>query len=292
MRETRLSGTVFLNGRLVSAARARVSAFDRGLLYGDGLFETLRCYRGRAFALDRHLQRLRGTASWLGIPIPAIDWERQIAAVVRRNGLSDVDAAVRLTLTRGPAALGLLPPSRPRPTVLITCTPVPPSLPRMQKRGARVALLPFARGGPLAGYKLLNYVPAILGRRLAQRQRAFEGLFLDGRGYLSEGTTSNLFIARRGRLLTPPLDGEAAVLPGVTRGLVIALATAAGIPVRERRLRASDLLSADEALLSASVSEVVPIVGAGEQTIAAGRPGPLTRRIQQLYREAVQGGHL
>lgn len=288
MDEIRLTGTVFLDGRLVNAAGARVSAFDRGLLYGDGLFETLRSYQGRLFALDRHLARLRGTARWLGIPVPAMDWRRQISAVLRRNRLLGVDASVRITLTRGPAAPGLLPPAHPRPTVLIICAGVPATLAGVQRRGARVALLPFTRGGVIAGHKLLDYVPAILGRVLARRQRAFEGLFVDARGYLSEGTTSNLFVVRRGRLLTPPLDGEAGVLPGVTRSLVIAVATAAGIRVQERRLRVSDLVGADEAFLTASMAEVVPIVRVGVQAIAAGRPGLLTRRVQELYRDATR----
>jgi len=286
MDEIGLTGTVFLDGHLVSAARARVSAFDRGLLYGDGLFETLRSYQGRPFALDRHLARLRGTARWLGIPVPAMDWRRQITAVLQRNRLLGVDASVRITLTRGPAVPGLLPPVRPRPTVLIICAAVPAALAAVQRRGARVALLPFARGGALAGHKLLDYVPAVLGRVLARRQRAFEGLFVDARGYLSEGTTSNLFVVRRGRLLTPPLDGEAGVLPGVTRSLVIALATAAGIRVQECRLRVSDLVAANEAFCTASVAEVVPIVRIAERAIASGRPGPLTRRVQELYRDA------
>jgi len=288
MDEIRLTGTVFLDGRLVNAAGARVSAFDRGLLYGDGLFETLRSYQGRLFALDRHLARLRGTARWLGIPVPTMDWRRQISAVLRRNRLLGVDASVRITLTRGPAAPGLLPPAHPRPTVLIICAGVPATLAGVQRRGARVALLPFTRGGVIAGHKLLDYVPAILGRVLARRQRAFEGLFVDARGYLSEGTTSNLFVVRRGRLLTPPLDGEAGVLPGVTRSLVIAVATAAGIRVQERRLRVSDLVGADEAFLTASMAEVVPIVRVGVQAIAAGRPGLLTRRVQELYRDATR----
>ncbi|MBI4514215.1 MAG: aminotransferase class IV [Deltaproteobacteria bacterium] len=282
-----LGGVVFINGRLLPAARARVSVFDRGLLYGDGLFETVRTYRGSAFALDDHLARLHASARWLRIPVPQLDWPRQIGALLRRNRLDAGDATVRITLTRGAARPGLLPPRLVRPTLLMTAAAIAPAVARAQRRGVRVALLPFARAGVLAGHKLLDYVPAILGRVIAHRHRAFEGLYVDGEGRLSEGTTCNLFLCRHGRLLTPPLTGGPEVLPGVTRRLVVQLAASAKIAMEERALSVKDLAAADEAFCTSSVIEIVPIIRAGERQVGSGRPGALTRRLQRLYAEIV-----
>lgn len=280
-----MADTVYLNGRLIAAARARLSVFDRGLLYGDGLFETVRAYGGRVMALDAHLDRLRTSARSLHLPVPALDWSGQIAALLERNRLGMQDASVRITLTRGPARPGLLPPTPCRPTILMTAAPIDPAIAPAQRRGVKVILLPFARDKALGAHKLLSFVPAILGRLLAKPQRAFEGLYVDQRGRLSEGTTSNLFIVRGGRLITPPL--RSGVLPGVTRRLVIDLARAAGLGVRERSLFTAELRDADEAFCTSSLIEIMPIVRVGTATIGYGKPGPMTRRLQRLYRDMV-----
>ncbi|MGH7857706.1 MAG: aminotransferase class IV, partial [Candidatus Binatia bacterium] len=158
----RRSGIVWLNGRFLPASRARVSALDRGLLYGDGIFDTVRSYDGRPFALDAHLRRLRRTARRLDLVFPgdAHAWERRIVELLRRNDLTD--AAVRLTLTRGAAGEGLLPPSRVRPTLLLTARRLHPSLPALRKKGVGVVLLPFHPGlaGLLAGQKTVDYLTA------------------------------------------------------------------------------------------------------------------------------------
>ena len=280
-----MTGTVCLNGQLVAAAHARVSVFDRGFLYGDGLFETVRAYRGQVFALDAHLERLRASADFFGIPMPPVDWQHTIAALLRRNRLLAGDASVRMTLTRGPARPGLLPPPRGRPTVLIAAAPIDPRIARAQRRGVKAMLLPFARDDVFGGHKLLNYVPAIVGRILAKPQGAFEAFYVHARERLSEGTTSNLFICRDGRLLTPRLrDG---VLPGVTRRLVSELARAAHLALHERSLRVADLRSADEAFCTSSLIEVMPIVNVDDQRVGQGVPGPVTRWLQQRYRELV-----
>ncbi|HVN84917.1 MAG TPA: aminotransferase class IV [Candidatus Binatia bacterium] len=279
-------GTVFLNRRFVAAARARVSVFDRGLLYGDGLFETLRVYRGEVFALDTHLARLRASAVFLGIPLPRLDWTEIIGALVQRNRLMVRDASVRITLTRGPASPGLVPPRRPHPTVLIVAAPLAGNIARAQRRGVRVTLLPLARAADvLAGHKLLNYVPAILGRIAAASRNAFEALYVDERKQLSEGTTSNLFIVRDGHLFTPP--APRGVLPGITRRLVIDLARHERMPVHERTLRVPDLLAASEAFCTSSLIEIVPIVRVDDGAIATATPGPITRLLQRRYRAMV-----
>jgi D-amino acid aminotransferase len=273
---------VHLNGRLVPAARAHVSVFDRGLQFGDGLFETMRAYCGRPFALDRHLERLQRSAAALRMEIPRRPWGRQIEALLRKNRLLAVDARVRLTVTRGVGVPALVPPRDLKRTVIMTASPVEPEIAKVQKRGARVVLLPYVRSEALAGHKALNYLPAVLGKMTAHRRRAFEALFVAAGQRLTEGTTSNLFVWRRQRLVTPPTNG---ILPGVTRQLVMQLASEHGIRVLERRLTVTDLVTAEEAFLTGSVAEVVPVIAVDGEAIAEGRPGPLTRRLQQLYRQ-------
>ena len=276
-------GVVFLDGRYLPASQARVSVFDRGLLFGDGAFETVRCYGTSPFSLAAHLERLEGTASRIGIPIrfPEPTWRRRFGEIVRRNHLERDGATVRLTITRGPDSQGMLPPADPRPTVLLTARPLDPRIPRLQRRGADVVLLPFhpGVGGLLSGEKTLLYLTAVLGKERALRRGAFEGIYMSGNEIL-EGTTSNLFVARNGILSTPPL--EAGVLPGITRRTVIALARDAGIRVRERKLRVLDLTSADEAFLTASIIEVIPVRRVGKDCLRLVR-GPLTRAVQAGY---------
>jgi branched-subunit amino acid aminotransferase/4-amino-4-deoxychorismate lyase len=280
---------VLLNGRMVAAHRAQVSVFDRGLMYGDGLLETLRAYRGRPFALEAHLRRLRASADFLGLAVPRRPWHRDVAALLRRNHLLHTDAWVRITLTRGVnargvSARGLMPPARSRPTLIIMAGALDTSVSRAQCHGVRVALLPFARHGFLAEHKVLNYLPGVLGRVMAARHDAFEGLFVDADGMITEGTTSNLFAWRGRQLLTPPIQG---ILPGLTRRLVIELAASDGVRVVEQPVRAEDLVDANEAFLTNSLVEVVPIIRVNARTIGSGAVGPRTLRLQQLYRQTV-----
>jgi len=275
---------VHLDGRLVPAAQARVKAFDRGFLYGDGLFETLRIYRGQPFAMPAHFERMQAAATVLGLRLPKRPWAQDVAALVQRNGMDDADGWVRITVTRGAGTPGLVPPPRLQPTVLMFTGRLAPAVKRAQRDGVRVVLLPFARRGFLAELKLLDYVPGILGRRLAARRDAYEGLYVDADGYVTEAATANVFAWDGRRLMTPPVDG---ILPGVTRRLVIELATADGLRVVERRLKATELLAAQEAFLTSSTAEVVPIVSVDARRIGDGAVGPRVRRLQDLYRQLV-----
>jgi branched-subunit amino acid aminotransferase/4-amino-4-deoxychorismate lyase len=177
-----------------------------------------------------------------------------------------------------------LPPARPRPTLLVAAGRIDRRTTRAQRHGVRVALLPFARHGFLGEHKVLNYLPGVLGKVMAARHDAFEGLFVNAEGYITEGTTCNVFVWRRHRLFTPPIEG---ILPGLTRRLVIELATAAGVRVVEHAITADDLLDADEAFLTSSVAEVVPITVINARNVGEGTVGPLTQQIQQLYRQTV-----
>jgi branched-chain amino acid aminotransferase len=276
---------VQVNGRLLAASRARISVFDRGLLYGDGLFETLRAYKGKPFGLDEHLSRLRASASFLGIGLPRQSWRKDISALLQRNQLVETDAWLRITLTRGVAAPRLVPPPRMRPTVILTTGPIDPAITPAQRRGVRVVLLPFARDGFLAEHKVISYLPAVLGKSIAARHAAFEGLYVDGEGMVTEGTTSNIFIWRQRTLLTPPTRS---LLPGLTRRLIIEAAVADGLRVTERPLSPDDVFEADEAFLTSSLAEVVPIIEVDARAIGDGVVGPRTRRMQHAYRRMVE----
>jgi branched-chain amino acid aminotransferase len=280
----RPSRFVHLNGRLVPDVRALISVFDRGLLYGDGLFETLRAYHGKPFALDQHRRRLQSSARFLGIRLPRQAWRADIEALLVRNHLMAVDAAVRITVTRGVAAPGVLPPRGMRPTTIITASPLDPAITRAQRSGVTIALVPFARHGVLAEHKVLDYLPAVLGKVIAARHSAFEGIFVDADGRITEGTTSNLFVWRRQHLLTPPVAG---ILPGLTRRMIITAAVAQGWRVVERPLTGQDLFNADEAFLTSSLIEVVPIIAVDSRSIGGGTVGQRTQRLQAIYRQLV-----
>lgn len=273
---------VWLNGRFLRASRASVGVLDRGLLYGDALFETWRTYSGRPFAVSLHLERLAESARRIALPVPDFDWEATGAGLLERNGLAGDDAAVRLTVTRGRGAAGLLPPSRPRPTALLTCRPVDPALIRLRRTGVTAAILPFSPGldGVLQSVKTTAYLPAILGKVWARGRGAFEGLYSTERGEILEGATSNVFVVESGRLLTPP--ATRGVLPGVTRSLVIEIARHSGIRVAESRLTVDRLRQADEAFLTATSLEVMPI-----RAVVPSRTrlpvGPVTRRLRAAY---------
>jgi branched-subunit amino acid aminotransferase/4-amino-4-deoxychorismate lyase len=274
---------VWLNGRFVAAADARVSALDRGLLHGDGVYDTWRTYGGVPFLVAAHVRRLAAAARALGLraPGPATAWERRSRALAARNRIAD--AAVRLTLTRGPAGELLAPQGRARPTRLLTVRRLPADLPRRRERGVPVVLLPFPRGAVArwGGLKLLGNASAVAGRMLAARRGAAEGLYVTTDGEVTEATSANLFLVERGALVTPPR--EAGILPGVTRALVIALAHRAGVAMREERLRVARLRRAREIFLTASTIEVLPVVRVDGRRVGDGRPGAVTRGLQAAY---------
>jgi len=276
---------VLVNGNPVRAREATVSIFDRGFWYGDGLFETLRTYRGSLLALDAHLDRLAASASALDIPLPARDWAREIAQLLRRNSLGESDAAVRIIVTRGPAPPGLAPPRQPLPTTVVVTTPIAPEIAMKQRRGVAVTLLDFRRNPRLARYKLLDYVPAIIGRIVATRSGCDDGLYTKPGGGILEGTTGSFFLVRAGGLYTPPARG---ILPGITRAVILHAARVARIPVHIKELTKRQAFNAEEAFLASSVSEIVPILRVGDRPIGSGRPGALTRLLQHDYRTVLE----
>jgi len=278
---------VWLNGRVVAARAARISALDRGLLHGDGVYDTWRTYGGEPFALEAHLRRLAAAARRLELPAPGdvSAWRVRTRRLLRRNGLTD--GAARLTITRGEAGTAPMPAGRARPTMLLTVRALPASLAVQRTRGIGVTLLPFARdaGAGWGAVKLVGHASAVVGRMMAARRRADEGLYVTPAGLVTEGTTSNVFIVERGRLVTPPADGS--ILEGVTRELVLRLARRAGIVAQERAIDAARLRRADEVFITASTIELLPIVRVDRRRIGNGRPGPTTRTLQDRYRAYV-----
>ncbi|MDG2308379.1 MAG: aminotransferase class IV [Candidatus Binatia bacterium] len=275
---------VWLDGRVLPASRARVSVFDRGLLYGDAAFETVRVYRGKPFRWREHRKRLATTLKRLAIPFPRTDLRRAIDEVLEAARLTE--AAVRLTITRG-VGEGLAPSAKLDPTLLLIPRPVPAGLEDARINGVSVIRLPFGQGrhGFTTGHKTTDYAAAVQGRILAARADAFEALYVEEDGSLSEATTSNVFVVKRGRLLTPPVT--AGCLPGITREVVLQIAEKEGLPTREQVLQAGPLEDADEIVLTGSVIEVMPVVRLDDSPVGTGAPGPVTTLLQRAFRRRV-----
>ena len=274
---------VWLNGRWLAAHAARVSALDRGLLHGDGVYDTWRTYDGRPFAVALHVRRLAAAARRLGLPPPGPPalWERRSRLLVARNHLAD--AAVRLTLTRGAAGETLVPERRRPPTLLLTVRPLPDDLAARQRDGVRVVALTFPRDAAPAwgGLKLIGHPGAVLGRSIATRHHAAEALYVNGAREVTEATTANVFICERDAVVTPPLS--AGILPGVTRALVLALARRSGLTVREVAIPLIRLRRAREVFLTASTTEILPVIRVDDRTVGDGKPGAITRLLQARY---------
>lgn len=276
--------TCWLDGRLVPEAEAQISAFDRGFLYADSLFETLRVYGGQAFRLAAHEQRLTASARVLGLPLPDLDPPAVVARLLEANGLAD--ASVRVTVTRGPSLAGPRPSPGGAPTLLLQARPLRPGLAAQAQDGLAARRLPWplrARGLWLQTHKTGAYLSSVvaLGQVLPDEEPILENTD----GQLAEGATSNLFWVRGSRLFTPHPD--AGCLPGVTRALVLELAPALGLATDEGFFPATDLAGADEAFLTNSVIEVTPLVTVDGRPVAGGLPGPVTRALQQAYRATV-----
>ena len=258
--------------------------FDRGLLYGDAAFETVRVYQGRPFRWEQHRRRLRTTLARLAIPFPEVDLRQATADLLEAAGMPD--ASVRLTITRG-VGEGLAPGPGLTPTVLLIPRAIPEGIQEARARGVAVIRLPFGHGqhGFTTGHKTTDYAAAVQGRILAARNDAFEALYVEQDGTISEATTSNVFCVRRGQLLTPPVG--AGCLPGITRELVLQIARRSGIPIRETPLRSRDLGRAEEVFLTGSVIEIVPVVRIDGSPLGAGTPGEITTRLQRAYQRRV-----
>ncbi|MFN2425561.1 MAG: aminotransferase class IV [Candidatus Binatia bacterium] len=288
-----MKAVCYLNGRFMDVSKARISPLDRGFLFGEGLFETWRTYKGRAYGLPDHLARMAKSARHIGIPFdPDEAWEKRCIELARRNGMLKEDGAVRMTITRGRGPVSLTVDKTEEPTTLMLFRPLEPTLALAKSKGVAVHMVSVGTGVSerWRQVKSLNYLPAILARVEAKKHRCFEAVYHTegsgkaGSGTVLEGTTSNLFVVRRGIVRTAPIS--AGLLPGVTRKKTLRLARAVAT-VKEERFSVADLMAADEVFLTASSIEVVPVVKVGRQKIGNGRPGPIALAIQRRYREEV-----
>jgi D-amino acid aminotransferase len=280
----------YLNGRYLDVAKATISPLDRGFLFGEGLFETWRTYKGRAYGLADHLDRMSKSARQIGIPFdPSEPWEERCNQLARRNGMLKADGAVRMTITRGRGPVSLVVDKTEAPTTLMLFRPLEPTLAAAKSKGVAVHLESVGTGVSerWRQVKSLNYLPAILARIEAKKAGCFEAVYyIEGKRGCTvlEGTTSNLFMVRRGVVRTAPIS--AGLLPGVTRRKTLRLAKKVA-SVAEERFTVADLLAADEVFLTASSIEVVPVVRVGRKKIGSGKPGPISLEVQRLYREEV-----
>ena len=272
----------FVDGAYLPQDEARIPVMDRGLLLGDGIFETVRVKGGVPEYFTEHYDRFCASAAAVRMrqPWTKPDLEAICAELVRRSKLPD--ASVRITLTRG-VYRGTLSDTGDPPRLVATCAPADLADPRILVDGVAVAVASFPRVHELpAGIKATQYLSAVLARMEADDQGCYETLFLDARGRVLELASASFFAVRDGRILTPPL--RLGILAGVTRGAVIRLARKGGTPLRETVLRRDDLASFDEAFLTSAVRGVVPVVRLGGRGVGEGIPGPVTRRIMDWFR--------
>ena len=288
-----MNAIVNINGRLFDARDAKVSVFDHGFLYGEGIYETLRTYRRQPFLLGRHLLRFRRSASLMGLDVPFTDEELGERIDDTMNHATPLFSAgtewyIRVLLTRGVGELTYDPAATPTPSlvVIVKAHLDPPA--DTFTTGVTVVMSSFLRNHPESVSPMIksnNLMNNALAMQEGFRRGAFEVVMRNYRGELTECSMSNLFIVRDGSALTPPL--AAGLLPGITRDCVFEVGAAAGVPVKEATLHDADLYGADEAFLTGTTRELMPIVAVEDRPIGGGTPGPVTRKLHEEFRKFV-----
>jgi branched-chain amino acid aminotransferase len=275
---------IYIDGKYCDERDARISVFDHGLLYGDGIFEGIRAYNGRVFKLKEHIDRLFCSARsiLLRIPIAHVEIMAAIVETCRRNRIRD--GYIRLVVTRGPGTLGLNPIRCKNPSVIIIAGKIQLYPPEVYQRGMDIITVPTARNLHSAlnpAIKSLNYLNNIMAKIEANNAGCEEAIMLNAEGFVAECTGDNIFIVKEGRLLTPPLSAGA--LDGITRRVVMELAAETGLNVSEPNLTRHDLFNADECFLTGTGAELVPIVKIDGRVIGTGKPGPVTQNLVAQY---------
>ncbi len=276
---------VYINGRLYDKADAKVSVYDHGLLYGDGVFEGMRSYGGKVFRLEQHLDRLwhSARAICLEIPMTPASLAAAVNETLQANAIDD--GYVRLVITRGAGTLGLDPNRTSDPQVIIITDKIELYPVEFYENGLEIISASTIRNHPAAlnpRIKSLNYLNNILAKIEGIQAGCVEALMLNHKGEVAECTGDNIFLVRDQQLYTPPVD--AGILEGITRQAVIELAAEAGHPVREIPLTKHDVYIADECLLTGSAAEVVPVVKVDSRSIGTGKPGPVTLDLIERFR--------
>lgn len=281
---------VMINGDLVAPERAAISVFDRGFLYGDSVFETLRTYRGVPFALDEHLERLKWSADRVFIQLP-VDLEtigREVRAAVSAAG--NPESYIRVMVTRGTAdTLGLDPALAVGSTRIVIAGPLVPPPARAYEEGVSVVTFRTQRladATSAAGAKVGNYLVAVLATRVARESGANEALIVDAAGHVLEGSNSNVFAVIGPKLVTPP--ESVGILPGITRARILDVAADGGLEVELRPLELGEIPHADELFICSSIRELLPVVRVDGQPIGNGSPGPVTQELLAAFRARVR----
>ncbi|TMQ33430.1 MAG: branched-chain-amino-acid transaminase [Planctomycetota bacterium] len=280
---------IYINGKLYDKADAKISVYDHGLLYGDGVFEGIRVYEGKVFRLAEHVERLYDSARSIRLEIPMTREQMAHAVNDTVTANSKRNGYIRLLVTRGAGYLGLDPRKATNPQIIIIVDDITLYPPELYENGMEIATVSTIRNHPNAlnpRIKSLNYLNNILAQIEAVQAGCFEALMLNHKGEVAECTGDNIFIVKRGVLKTPPPD--AGILEGVTRGAVLELARAAKIPVQENALTRHDVYTADECFLTGTAAEVVPVVKCDGRALGTGRPGPITRQLRERFHQLVR----
>lgn len=279
---------VYLNGRFVSKSKAKISVFDYGFCYGDGLFETMRSYNGQVFRLAAHLERLFSSSKIIDLKIPLTRDQLKQAAmkIIRHNKLDS--ACLRLTISRGVSEERLEPSSCQQATVVLSAAKLKPYPKEFYQEGIKTIVSSIRRNerSVLSRLKSLSFLDSLLAREEARERGADGAIMLNSQDYVSEASTSNLFMVKGGKLFTPPI--EAGCLPGITRQVVVGLANRLSIGFRETLFRLNDLAKADEIFLTNSLAEIMPVTRLDDKEISSGRPGSITKELTQSYRKLVE----
>ena len=277
---------IFLNGKLVPEAKAVVSVFDHGLLYGDGVFEGIRAYRGRVFLLEEHVDRLYDSARAIDLKIPMSKKKMRQAVVDTCKANKMVDGYIRLVVTRGVGSLGLNPYLCKTPQVIIIAGNIQLYPKKLYDEGMKVITVGTIRNHPEAvnpRIKSLNYLNNVLAKIEAINSGVLECIMLNHQGYVAEASGDNIFIIRGDRLLTPAVS--CGILEGLTRNLVMELAREAGYSVEEACMSRYDLFTADEMFLTGTAAEIIAVVGVDRRKIGRGKPGQVTRKLAAMFTE-------
>lgn len=280
---------IFMNGKLVPEQEAVISVFDHGYLYGDGVFEGIRAYNGRVFKLEEHVRRLYESAHSIMLPIPYSQEEMIKAVVDTVNANKLRDAYIRLVVSRGVGDLGLDPRKCKESQVVIIADKIVLYPEELYEEGLTVITVATRRNIADAldpKLKSLNYLNNIHAKIEANRAGVLEALMTNSQGFISEGTGDNIFIYRKGKLITPP--PYLGILEGITREAVINLAHEEGIPLEEAPFTRHDLYVSDECFLTGTAAEVIPVIEADMRTIGTGKPGPVTRNLMEKFRVLTQ----
>lgn len=280
---------IYVNGEFKKKEEAKVSVFDHGFLYGDGIFEGIRVYNGNVFRLREHLERLYDSAKSIMLTIPhTIDeMEQLVVEAVRKNELRN--AYIRLVVSRGVGDLGLDPANCPEPSVIIIVDQVAIYSKELYENGLEIISVPTRRNHPDAlnpKIKSLNYLNNVLVKLEANRAGLAEALMMNAEGYVAEGSSDNIFIVKRGTVYTPPTYLGA--LEGITRQAIIDICEREDIPVKEEPFTRHDVYVSDEVFLTGTAAEVIAVVNVDGRVIGTGKPGPMTQHLLDEFRKIVE----